>query len=219
MPLIECLVNNNELRLIGIESSLSVGAAMESVHIRNLDRYIGKPNIVKAITYLTLRFAENFNMRGNFDAVQAAILANDLFDVFGYETLEDVVMMYKLARQGRIGDGKDFKLDGQTVMHKWVPTYLELKAIERENRHQTRKDEAKKPMPPSILKEAGKEKVTHPSNNRKGRHYNAMTIILRQKTVEELKQYLKNSNSKSKNYDKAMYELVKDELIFRSKIT
>ena len=65
----------------------------------------------------------------------------DLFEIFGYETIEDVVLMFKYARQGRIGDGKDFKLDSQTVFHKWVPEYLELKSIERENQHNKQKGE------------------------------------------------------------------------------
>ena len=162
MPLIECLANNDVVALARIEREMNVSVAMDSVSIRVLHRHIGVNNILKAISYLTLRLAENFNMRGNFNDTQAAVLANDLFDVFGYETLEDVVMMYKLARQGKIGDGKDFKLDGQTVLHKWVPAYLELKSIERENQHQRRKDSQKPanlPLSPKILQNAGKEKV------------------------------------------------------------
>lgn len=164
MQLIKSLANNNQKALVEIESGLTVSTAMDSTSIRKLDRSIGKKNIVKAISYLTLRLAENFNMRGNFNDIQAAVLANDLFEVFGYETLEDVVMMYKLARQGKIGDGRDFKLDGQTVLHKWVPAYLELKAIERENQHQNRKDSQKPanmPLNPKILANAGKEKPIH----------------------------------------------------------
>jgi hypothetical protein len=33
--------------------------------------------------------------------------------------------MLKQARQGIIGDGKDYKLDGQNVLTKWFPEYLE----------------------------------------------------------------------------------------------
>lgn len=164
LPLMISLANNDSKALVEIESSLDIARAMESTSIRKLDSFVGKKNIVKAISYLILRMSENFNMNGKFNDVQAAILANDLYEIFGYETLEDVVLMFKLARQGKIGDGRDFKLDGQTVLHKWVPSYLELKAIERENQHQRQKDSQKpanRPLNPMILASAGKEKVEY----------------------------------------------------------
>lgn len=120
---------------------MTVAKALESISITKLSKRLGKANIVKAIVYLLLRLSENFNVGQKFSNEQAAIVANDLFDVFGYETLDDVLMMLKLARQGQIGQGHDYKLDGQTVMRKWIPDYLALKAQERENRHNKRKGE------------------------------------------------------------------------------
>ncbi|MEM1337292.1 MAG: hypothetical protein AAGF96_06055 [Bacteroidota bacterium] len=219
MSLISCLGSNDQVSLLEVESELTVSSAMNSSHLMKLTPIIGKKNIVKAITYLTLRLAESFNMKGKFNETQAAILAIDLFDIFQYETLEDVVLMYKLARQGKIGDGMDFKLDGQTVLHKWVPAFLELKAIERENQHQSKKDESKvtqMPIHKSILKEAGKEKVTYKSDNSEGRHRNAMTVLLKRKSNEELKRYLIENDSKSETFDPAMYELVEQEIDFRN---
>ena len=40
--------------------------------------------------------------------------------------------MLKQVRQGIIGDGKDYKVDGQNVLAKWFPEYLEKKYIEFE---------------------------------------------------------------------------------------
>jgi hypothetical protein len=37
--------------------------------------------------------------------------------------------MLKQARQGIIGDGKDYKLDGQNVLTKWFPEYLEKNTL------------------------------------------------------------------------------------------
>lgn len=139
MQLIKCLASNNTSELIHFESDLTITSAMEGVRLNKLSSLIEKKNVIKAITYLTARLAENFNVGKKFTVNQASIMAVDLFEMFGYETLEDVVLMFKYARQGRIGDGKDFKLDSQTVFHKWIPEYLELKAIERENQHNKQK--------------------------------------------------------------------------------
>ena len=133
--MIGCLAANDSYGLLEFESGLSVAKAMDGISLQKLSREIEKKNVVKAISYLVLRLSENFNVGKKFSSEQASILAMDLFEVFGYETLEDVVLMFRYARQGKIGDGKDFKLDSQTVFHKWVPEYLELKAIERENQH------------------------------------------------------------------------------------
>lgn len=114
---------------------------MEGTTLMKLSRSIDKINVVKAITYLTSRLADNFNVGKKFSIEQASVMAMDLYELLGYETLEDIVLMFKYARQGRIGDGKDFKLDSQTVFHKWVPEYLEMKAELRERNHLKEKNE------------------------------------------------------------------------------
>ena len=81
---------------------------------------------------------DSFNVGQKINDDQSVTLAIDLLEVFGHENLEDVVLMFKLARQGRIG-GKIFRIDNQVVFSEWVPAYLELKAIERENIWQSRK--------------------------------------------------------------------------------
>lgn len=139
--LICCLANNSPSDLVIVESELTVPKAMDSVQLRSLEKLIDKRNVIKAINYLVLRLSENFNVGKKFTNEQAAMMSLDLYETFKYETLEDVTLMFKMVRQGKIGDGKDFKLDSQTVFHKWVPQYLELKAIERENQHRKRMGE------------------------------------------------------------------------------
>lgn len=129
------MTENDPQELIIIESELTIQKAMNGTQIRKLDPILGRKNMIKAISYFLDRAAKNFNVGKNLTDEQTIILAIDLFEIFQYETLEDVVLMLKYARQGKIGDGKVFNLDGQTIIHKWVPAYLELKAIERENEH------------------------------------------------------------------------------------
>jgi hypothetical protein len=60
-------------------------------------------------------------------------------ELMNYETIEDIVLMFKLARQGKIG-GKIYRLDSLTIFQEWVPAYLEMKVKLREESHQKEKE-------------------------------------------------------------------------------
>lgn len=127
------LVNENENDLAMFESNLSVVSAMDGTMIRLLDRQ-NKKLIIKMLVYLISRMNDNYNMNNKLNDNQIILLSIDLLDVFSYETIEDVVMMFKLARRGQLGT-KIYRLDSQIIFQEWVPTYLELKAVEREKQH------------------------------------------------------------------------------------
>lgn len=141
IQLINILSKRSESELLVLESDLTIGKALEGTTLNKLSKDIDKINVIKSITFLTTRLADNFNVGKKFSTEQATLMAFDLFEVFGWETIEDVVLMFKMARQGKIGDGKDFKLDSQTVFHKWIPQYLELKADFRESNYLREKAE------------------------------------------------------------------------------
>jgi len=119
MQLIKCLVDNNSTDLLMFESGLTIKRAMDSVSLGKLSKAIEKRNVVKAITYLILRLNKSFNLKQKFDEEQASVLALDLVEIFSYETLEDVVLMLKYARQGKFS--KTFeRLDSEVVTRIWV---------------------------------------------------------------------------------------------------
>jgi hypothetical protein len=238
MQLMSCLAKNDTSELIVFESDLTVSKAMDGIQLNKLSTQIEKKNVIKAIAYLALRLSENFNVGKKFTPTQASMMALDLFEVFGFETLEDVVLMFKYARQGRIGDGKDFRLDSQTVFHKWIPAYLELKAQERENQHQKVKDDFKgitlngidRKVASKMFEGIGDEKVNH---NRSGsglgsRHKKRLqkkgivtnrTDYLEKVRIEaqnvsedKLKEYLSLNGENSQNYDAQVYEIVEHEI-------
>jgi hypothetical protein len=135
------LAKKDEIGLAEIESGLTISDGIEAVQLRKLEQITGRKNIIKAISYLLLRLADNFNVGKSFTPTQAATTASDLFEVFSYESLEDVALMFKYARQGKIGK-VNYNLDHQVIFHHWVPEYLELKAQERERVHQRKKSKA-----------------------------------------------------------------------------
>lgn len=241
LPLIKCLMENDSIGLLEIESNLSVSKAMNSTQIYKLSSAIEKRNVIKAIAYLTLRLSDSFNVKQKFTDEQASMLALDLSEVFHYETLEDVVMMYKYARQGKIGSN-EYKLDGQTVMQKWVPEYLELKAIERENQHlknkgekngmtkfEWRKEDLDKfevdaeLVLPTKLGERMKQRINVAEKPQiivkdRKQYLEEMYYPVRKMTNEQLKDYIvkcdvnKTNETDKLPFDQDIFELVENEL-------
>lgn len=242
MQLIQCLAKNDAFTLVEIENETSLAMAMNGTSIKSLSKTLSKKDIVKSISFFIGRFNENFNASGKFSDIQLATVSMDLFDIFQYETLEDVMLMFKYARQGKIGDGKDFKLDSQTIFHKWVPAYLELKSIEREKEHSQKKGELngmskfdwkkediekfnvnEKLVNPTKLGQRMKAKfdVTERSEivlRDRSEFLNDMFLNLKRMTNEQLKNYLIKSDVNSQNaensipFDPEVYEMVEKEI-------
>jgi hypothetical protein len=128
----QCLASNNEVGLIVFEKNLSLSNAIDGTKLKKLEKSVGEINTITAICYLLNRFNSNFNVGKSLTQQQSALLAADIVEKYPYETIEDVVLMLKQVRQGILGDGKDYKLDGQNVLAKWFPEYLEKKYTEFE---------------------------------------------------------------------------------------
>lgn len=136
MQLMQCLASNDEVGLIVFEKNLSISNAIDGTKLRKLEKEVGEVNTITAICYLLNRFNANFNVGKSLTTQQSATLASDIVEKYPYETIEDIVLMLKQVRQGIIGDGKDFKLDGQNVLAKWMPDYLDRKYAEVERKNQ-----------------------------------------------------------------------------------
>jgi hypothetical protein len=77
------------------------------------------------------------------EGYQIQILAGDLYEKFKTDALEDIVLMFKMARQGDFG--KVYKCDTFEIMD-WSNQYLEVKSATREKllkKKQEPRDEAK----------------------------------------------------------------------------
>jgi len=128
----QCLVSQDQVELLILEKNMTVQKAIDGTKIKSLEKSLGEINMVKVVTYLLMRFSESFNVGKNITSNQAPLIAIDIIEKYPYETIEDVVLLLKQVRQGIIGDGKDYKLDGQNILNKWFPEYLEKKYIEFE---------------------------------------------------------------------------------------
>jgi hypothetical protein len=132
MQLLNVLATANEMELILFEKNLGFESAFSGTHLTKLEKGIGEMNTTIAISLILNRFNDNLNVGRSITKAQSAQIASDILEKYPYETIEDIVLMLKYVRQGIIGDGKDFKVDGQNVMAKWMPEYLDKKYYEVE---------------------------------------------------------------------------------------
>jgi hypothetical protein len=128
----QCLVSQDQVKLLILEKNMNLQKAIDGTKIIKLEKTLGEINMVQVVTYLLMRFSESFNVGKNITNTQAPLIAIDIIEKYPYETIEDLVLLLKQVRQGIIGDGKDYKLDGQNILNKWFPEYLEKKYIEFE---------------------------------------------------------------------------------------
>lgn len=84
------------------------------------------------VKVLVSRFSESFGFSTKLSDVQLETITVDILENFKYETLHDIILFLKMARSGKLGVTKK-GLDSNLIIGEWLPVYLELKAVEREN--------------------------------------------------------------------------------------
>jgi hypothetical protein len=75
---------------------------------------------------------------------QSDLMVIDTFDNFRGESLGDVILFFKMARQGLFGTTHK-GIDSNLVFGDWFPKFLEQKSIEREKIYQKEKSQQIKP--------------------------------------------------------------------------
>jgi len=138
--LVERIAGQKELDIIEYEAEIKVQDAINGVQLRKWTDQGKKRDIIALIAYFIQRTFQNVNVKNNITAGQSAVLASDIVDLYPYESFLDLVLALKMYRRGEIGDGKDYKIDGQTVLHKILPAYFDLKAQHREKSYNVRKN-------------------------------------------------------------------------------
>lgn len=116
-----------------MEQTLSIRQSIETAPL--IAKQGDKREVIKEI----IRVIEFFlTITGKeLEQFQIIVLAGDLYEKFRTDTLEDVVLMFKMARMGDFG--KVFKFDTFTVMD-WANAYLDRKSEERERLIMMRKE-------------------------------------------------------------------------------
>jgi len=90
------------------------------------------------------RFADSFGFSTKMNANQLDMLCTDSFDNFRGESLGDIILFFKMARNGSFGSTHR-GIDSNLIFGDWFPKYMMLKAEEREKIYQKEKSVIKQP--------------------------------------------------------------------------
>ncbi|NJB83643.1 hypothetical protein [Wenyingzhuangia aestuarii] len=93
----------------------------------------------KTVFSLTNRFLDGFGFATKLSEAQKQIITSDLLEACKYESLEDLILFFKNARNGLYGVAKK-GVDGNTILGDWLPQYLEAKTLLREQMVSHKKD-------------------------------------------------------------------------------
>lgn len=83
------------------------------------------------MSVLVNRLLDSFAFTQKLSPNQIDVLTVAALEKFEYETLEDVIIFFKMARSGAFGAAKK-SVDSNLLFGDWLPQYLDLKAQERE---------------------------------------------------------------------------------------
>lgn len=112
----------------------------------SIDKTIDKP-IIKStfknensqigftiVSLLVNRFIDSFGFSTKLYESQIELLTVDTLEKFSYDSLEDIVLFFKLARSGTFGTTKR-GVDSNLIFGEWFPMYMEMKAEAREREY------------------------------------------------------------------------------------
>ena len=140
----KCLVNakkddnKSDVQLAIFEKDLTLQKSMTGTSLARIEKKVSTGDLVRTIVFLIERAVDFFNVKSTLNSSQILLMAVDFLEVYKHETIEDIVMMFKMVRQGKIGD-KIFYLDSHVIMNEWMPQYLNFKAQQREQDYKTNK--------------------------------------------------------------------------------
>lgn len=198
------MASKDSLTLAHVESDLTVGLALNGTLISTLSKSMVKNDLIKALSVIILRGCESFNIKGNLTEGQALLLAIDFTELYKHETIEDVMLMFRLVRQGVIG-GKVWRIDSQIILGEWMPAYLDLKSEEREKRVEKTKNKPVELEDETDIPDATQKKIDELKKK-----LSTPPEKIKPKVVGTLNEFLKNLPETCKH-------LTNDELIIETK--
>lgn len=123
-------------QLARLEQHLSIKKSIENAPL--ISQETSKLETIRQIIHIVEFFLKVTGKE--LEPFQIQILAGDLYEKFRCDTLDDIVLMFKLARQGDFG--KVYRCDTLEIMD-WANRYLIIKAEEREKLIYAKKAEPK----------------------------------------------------------------------------
>lgn len=138
-----CLVNSilkNELSVSKLELSLTVKDTFQKPLVRSVFKGDNGAIGFTFVNAMAKRFVDSFGFSTKLSPGQIEMLTVDTLENFNYESIEDIILFFKMARSGKLGaTGRG--VDSNLIFGEWFPKYMELKAEERERMYEKEKNE------------------------------------------------------------------------------
>jgi hypothetical protein len=123
-----------------IEMNLRIEDTLSKPPIRSVFKGENAQISFSVVNSLCTRFINSFAFSSKLGPEQIEMLAVDTLDNFKYETLEDVILFFKMARSGKFGNTKR-GVDSNLIFGEWYPMYLEKKEDIRQQLYIKNKNE------------------------------------------------------------------------------
>lgn len=122
-----------------VEMNLSIDQTFSKPNIRTVFKNENGTIGFSVVNVLVNRFINSFGFSTKLSNDQIEILTVDTLENFKYESLEDIIVFFKMARTGKFGSTKK-GVDSNLIYGEWYPAYLELKADIREQNYTKEKN-------------------------------------------------------------------------------
>lgn len=117
-----------------LEIGLTVDKNLDKPVIRGLFKNENGQIGYAVVKVLVNRFIDSFGFSTKLSESQLEVLTVDTLEKFSYDSLEDIILFFKLARSGTFGTTKR-GVDSNLIFGEWFPIYMEMKAEAREREY------------------------------------------------------------------------------------
>lgn len=125
-----------------MERSLTIEKTFDKPTIRSVFKGEAGTILYTVVNVLVSRFVDAFGFSTKLTDTQIEMITVDALEAFNYESLEDIVLFFKMARAGKFGT-TNRGLDSNLIFGEWLPMYFEQKAILREQAYEKERNERK----------------------------------------------------------------------------
>lgn len=156
LSLVESISKDNS-----VIPQLEMSLKMSDTISKPLVRSVFKGNGATAFTFVTIlvkRFTDSFGFSTKMTPIQIEMLVVDTLEHFNYESIEDIILFFKMARSGRFGATKR-GVDSNLIFGEWFPMYMEIKSNEREKQVQKVKIDTSLDKRGTTMEEVLKDKI------------------------------------------------------------
>jgi hypothetical protein len=133
---------NNNVSIAQFEMGLNLSKTLSKPTIRSIFKGENASVGFSVVKILVTRFMNSFGFSTKISEDNIEMITVDTLDNFGYESLEDIILFFKMARTGKFGE-TNRGVDSNLIFGKWFPVYLDKKAQLREEKHNDFKQQSK----------------------------------------------------------------------------